>query len=762
MKSLSPLAETVPMALIITRHAHFSLIDILLMGNIVFSAKDFAGFKDIGLGSKSDDATSTGMFGRGALSMYHFTDVPMIISGSSFLILDPQQNLLPRNKHYRRKAGVKMSLSDALRKCPDQLAPFHGLCGYAQENTYYNGTLFRFPFRRSAMTALKENEALADTAQVKRLLDDYQDAGQVSLLFLQNVKKIEASIRGQEIAQWKVSRTASEEEIFHTVKVNIQKGNEKPETKIWRVGLVDVDECPADIVKPGRGSKKITTCGIAACLSDTDMKLNQKIFCTLPTSLASQLPVAFHASFAMSSDRRGIYFNDSIGQSIIPKWNKWLLASCISKLYVDFLEDIARSQGEGAFRFWPIWTPKYAKTEASEILIKAFWEVLQDSDSCVLPLSVFEPASTLIRRPKRVRKLHPTTSFKSAKLDCFPFMTSILLRPLFLEMFPSSLVRVPEWRLWQDMEQIKSANKVDGDSLRNLIRDGPGSTCLTNFLNRWTEEKRGRILKELLEIIVPQPKEQALKVLDGCTVLPLLDGSLGRLSFKPKEDGQWYFVASDDEEFELFRFASGSFVNAMFHHYDELIPVRKPLKQIIEGTFNIRSVRLDDIAGLLAKAETPIPGKSPFNDEWLPKFWKYLKTRSLFDLPNSNHELVRKLGLLHYPIYRAKSGEDWLYFTPQQFETGRYVIEPCGVKEAERDQLRTLYMDISDSMILADSNCFLNLPDKLHPFTRLIRVLDRITLERKEPINQYLGRLLTPKSRQVRLLSPTPRRALVT
>lgn len=748
-----------------TRHAHLSsLIDILLICNIVFSVKDFAGFKDIGLGSKSDDPTSTGMFGRGALSMYHFTDVPMIISGSSFLILDPQQHLLPRNKHYRRKAGIKISLSDALRHCPDQLVPFHGLCGYAKENTYYNGTLFRFTFRRSTMTALKENEAFVDTAQVKRLLDDYQDAAQVSLLFLQNVKNIEASIRGQEISQWKVSRTASEEEIFHTIKVNIiQKGNEKPETKIWRVGLVDVDECPADIVKPGRGSKKITTCGIAACLSDKeDMKLNQKIFCSLPTSLPSQLPVAFHASFAMSSDRRGIYFNDSIGQSIIPKWNKWLLASCISKLYVDFLEDIARSEGEGAFRFWPIWTPKYAKTEASEILIKAFWDLLQDSDSCVLPLSVFEPASTLIRRPKsRVRKLHPTTSFKSARLDCFPLKISELLRPLFLEMFPSSLVRVPEWRLWQDMERTKSAKKVDGDSLRNLIRDGPGSTFLTNFLARSTEEKRGRILKELLEIIVPQPKEQALQVLDGCTVLPLLDGSLGRLSFTPKGGGQWYFLASDDEEFELFRFASGFFVNAMFHHYDELIPVRKPLKQIIEGPFNIRSVGLDDIAGLLAKAETPSrPGKSPFNnDKWLPKFWNYLEIRSLSDQSKSNYELVRKLGLLHYPVYRAKSGEDWLYFTPQQFETGRYVIEPCIGTEAERDQLRTLYMNISDSMILADSNCFLNLQDKLRPFTRLIRVLNRISLERREPINQWLGRLLTPISRKVSLLFPPPRRA---
>lgn len=745
------------------------------MGFIVFSVKDFAGFKDIGLGSKSDDATSTGMFGRGALSMYHFTDVPMIISGSFLVILDPQQHLLPRNKHHRRKAGVKLSLSDALRNCPDQLAPFHGLCGYAQEYNYYEGTLFRFPFRRNGMTDLKENEALVDAAQAKRLLENYQDAGQVSLLFLQNVKNIEASIRGQKIAQWKVSRNASEETIFHTVKVEIQNGTEKPETKTWRVGLTDVDECPPDIVKPGRGSKKITNCGIAACISDTDdMQLKQKIFCTLPTSLASQLPVAFHASFAMSSDRRGIHFNDSIGQSIIPKWNKWLLTGCISKFYVGFLEDLARSEGKRAFLFWPRRSSisKSPITEASDILIKAFWEVLQDSDSRVLPLLVPEPTSTLVTRSTRVRKLHRTISFKSAQLDLFRPFTSELLRPWFLEMF-TSLVR-PHWRLCPDMEQIKSAKKLDGDILRNMVRDGPGSICLASFLTRSTEEKRGQVMKDLLEIIVPQPKEQAWKVLDGCRVLPLLDGSLGRLRFKPEDDGQWYFVASSDEEFDLFQFASSCFVNTMPNQYGELLSQRNPLKDITEGPFNIRPVGLGDIARLLAKAKKEFSpfsvsgfqeplGKYHFNNEWVPKFWKYLKAKILYSAHtlDSNQELMRELGLLDYPIYRTKFSEKCVYFTPQQFEAGRCVIEPYGVKAAHRHQLRALYMDISSDIFLIDSDCFFDLPDKLYPFSRLIQVLDRISLERKEPVNQYLGRLLTPKSREVRPLLPPPRNFLL-
>jgi sacsin len=43
--------------------------------NGVFSEQDYAGFEDIGQGGKVEDATTTGMFGRGALSMYHFTDL---------------------------------------------------------------------------------------------------------------------------------------------------------------------------------------------------------------------------------------------------------------------------------------------------------------------------------------------------------------------------------------------------------------------------------------------------------------------------------------------------------------------------------------------------------------------------------------------------------------------------------------------------------------------------------------------------------------
>jgi sacsin len=54
----------------------------------VFSEKDFDGFKNVGEGSKAQDKEKIGQFGRGSQTMYHWTDVPMILSGHHLLILE--------------------------------------------------------------------------------------------------------------------------------------------------------------------------------------------------------------------------------------------------------------------------------------------------------------------------------------------------------------------------------------------------------------------------------------------------------------------------------------------------------------------------------------------------------------------------------------------------------------------------------------------------------------------------------------------------
>ena len=54
----------------------------------VFDDDDFEGLRRVGRGSKMDDATTIGKFGRGSQTMYHWSDVPMLLSGKYLVILE--------------------------------------------------------------------------------------------------------------------------------------------------------------------------------------------------------------------------------------------------------------------------------------------------------------------------------------------------------------------------------------------------------------------------------------------------------------------------------------------------------------------------------------------------------------------------------------------------------------------------------------------------------------------------------------------------
>jgi sacsin len=61
---------------------------LLVHNDGTFQGKDFDGFKDVGRGSKREDSTTIGKFGRGSQTMYHWTDVPMLLSGGYLVILE--------------------------------------------------------------------------------------------------------------------------------------------------------------------------------------------------------------------------------------------------------------------------------------------------------------------------------------------------------------------------------------------------------------------------------------------------------------------------------------------------------------------------------------------------------------------------------------------------------------------------------------------------------------------------------------------------
>lgn len=97
----------------------------------VFSDSDFKALVNIGMGSKSEDASKIGKYGLGSLSMYLFTDVPSMISGEYFIIFDPTRKHLPfDSRNRRRQAGMRLPLSQMKSRFADHLIPFVGIGGY--------------------------------------------------------------------------------------------------------------------------------------------------------------------------------------------------------------------------------------------------------------------------------------------------------------------------------------------------------------------------------------------------------------------------------------------------------------------------------------------------------------------------------------------------------------------------------------------------------------------------------------------------------
>ena len=103
----------------------------------VFTDSDFKALIDIGMGSKARDSSKIGKYGLGSLTMYLFTDIPSMISGEWFIIIDPTRQYLPvRNPPVAEgRAAYVLNSHDMRPKYCDQLAPFVGIGGYTLGTT---------------------------------------------------------------------------------------------------------------------------------------------------------------------------------------------------------------------------------------------------------------------------------------------------------------------------------------------------------------------------------------------------------------------------------------------------------------------------------------------------------------------------------------------------------------------------------------------------------------------------------------------------
>lgn len=165
--------------------------------NAMFSDQDFRNLSRIGQGSKLDRLATTGRFGLGFNAVYHFTDIPSLVSKDYLIIFDPHTKYVPGAEPAKPGLKINFTGSRLLDQFPDQFSPY--LKFGCDMRSRFQGTLFRFPLRTSSLARNSEIKQQAlSSHEIFQMLENFRAAASQMLLFLRNVTKITVFIEDED------------------------------------------------------------------------------------------------------------------------------------------------------------------------------------------------------------------------------------------------------------------------------------------------------------------------------------------------------------------------------------------------------------------------------------------------------------------------------------------------------------------------------------------------------------------------------------
>jgi sacsin len=746
----------------------------------IFSDEDFKGLKRIGRGSKFDKELAIGMHGRGSLTMYHFTDVPMILSASSLLVLDPHERNLPRNSYNKRKTGVKCEISTARKMFPHQLAPFEGLFGYSSDVKYFQGTIFRFPLRmKNARSSLVQKQSYIKVQDTINLLTLYLEEAKSSMIFLRSVKEVSFKLRHEELHEWRVITRIYETESTHTRRVQVATFDPKnrradpiSETNWW-VGRYA--NTPRPQLKPPRKMlNKKFECGVAACMSTDQQRVQHKVYCTLPTSILSSLPISYHGSFAITGDRQTIPVGDD-QKDIMPRWNKWILEDCVADLYANFLAEICDETGLDVYHLWP--NAVSDTDDTSRIVRNKFWENLREHEYDDLALF------PVVGQHGTDRQI---VSLTEARFDFLPRERSEALQPL-LSQICSNVVRPPPLlkRYFKPMLEANNICSLTPDYLQEQFRKDSSCAVLEEFLKGTPHEDRAYIWAHMADsMIVPTAVKDAsladTQRFDGCRILPLRSGKLETIVVRTdKSITPIYFVGTVQEN-ALFYFAKDRFVDHDYVLREDSKPHllwdnlkshllwdnSKPhlLWDIVRSElFNVRSLKLTDVGTLLLDSGSPLNGSQAALGKWLEHFWKYFNSHlearlrkqsaDKADVHKLEEETLSSCGLVDLKICRSFRQNEPIFISVRELDSGPYLVAPLETSEIELCEKLPGVILLHPDYIPAPLRIQESSLSNPRAFDRFVQVLKRLA----ERYNGGVGKFLQDNLQKTKLdVRPPP------
>ena len=313
---------------------------LVVHNNAEFTQDDFKNITKLAGATKEDQPLKIGKFGVGFCSVYHITDIPSFISNRYLYIFDPTLTYLKKEIRNPAKPGKKVIFSTKFIRSSQQMAPYNGLFGFKSEETYA-GTMFRFPFRTSASEL---SGKIYSEGDVTKLTQEIQNCSSKLLLFLQNVNCITVSqISDGETSPKNLLKVVNTKRklgslCIHTV--TCSSNSLDTTTEHWVVAT------HTETVL-----RQLSTSSVACALLPqpteevlwyTPKPVEGEVFCFLPLSIKTGLPVHVSSNFAVSNNRIGIWTSDDYSRQNIQEvqWNETLMKYTIPKAYNQILEAI--------------------------------------------------------------------------------------------------------------------------------------------------------------------------------------------------------------------------------------------------------------------------------------------------------------------------------------------------------------------------------------------------------------------------------------
>ncbi|KAF9347998.1 hypothetical protein BGX26_000534 [Mortierella sp. AD094] len=538
---------------------------LLIHNDAEFSEDDFNALCKLGEGNKREDSRKIGRHGVGFNSVYHFTDVPSVVSGSYIGFFDPLHEYLPKLK---TPTGC---VSQGGQRCKvvnlqgpafsDQLKPYMESFGCDMKSPY-KGTIFRIPLRMADNQEKTSGKSITNNlwelSQMRKMLRNWTEEGKVGMLFLDNIVSIEISgVSDNPSDECNFSWSAVKS--FATEKPHLNRalreGNDASnvtritdirtssssvamtESQRW---LVHTDvEYPPDTLQAVKdlatANRWRPSSGIAFPLGWPKNGFNGRLFTHLPTPILTGLPFHIHGGFALTSNRKGLAGGtDTLSSQF--EWNEFMKLDCLPQTTITAMEKLL------IWQFWglTIGSHKIRDIENAIAAYFKYWPINARPD--------FEPLAQKFSRNSHSHPVHPVLAADPdvhARFVCggdvvFPELDHPTPRI-------DNLIRKHErekgigisdcpleiqTRLRSDWRNpalpALTFAAMDDDYVRNIIKEDPN--FIPEQVNKNGEQRRNIddirwILKYTLKVISETKRKPPKVPVIGLHLLPMMDNT---------------------------------------------------------------------------------------------------------------------------------------------------------------------------------------------------------------------------------------------